>query len=763
MSKLFKNSKQILALVIAFAILAVSLFAGSIVASAEETAEEAVAPLCGGSKTLFWDGTYDSNLADKGETGDKNNPIIIDNAAELNYMSNHLTGSTTKGKYYKMADDIKYVILQPQSVASVDNDANGVYDILELADGNATKTFFEETITPVNWSSRDAETWFANHFDGNGVIFVGMYSKSRSAGLFPTADGGASFSNFAVVNSYIHGALKYNSSNGKWEGQCRTGSIVGGTCGVGYGAKVSGDLNFDNVMVINNYLRAELSTTAAGILWGACNDEEIGHINNAVVYGNVGYFGKPDATTLTPLHLFNGNKNGADPNTVTNSVILGTTPYPSSYAKNTAGVECFENVITDANVAPWDKSADYKDTDLLSVADLSGYKIVEKYKDMFKTFHGEIVALQDVATHGFECEDCGYKFLGASTHNWNEDYVCADCEYVCIHTDATFDDNFAGDCVTDPGTKWHCNLCGRTDYTSSNPAPGHDLEWVDEIVADCENTGREGYWHCTVCGSNFAGDKDMQADLIKAPMDTSVDNPDAELVTPIAPHAAFDRTGEDEIVKVVVVGNDGHYWECYTCDGKLLAVESDNIASEGKLKKHKYDAGVCVDCGWECPEHDYQPSGKVLVIGSCTEDRVEELKCTNCGDIDQKVIPSGHKIEKMAEVKATDRLEGTKEHYACVVCKEIYTDAEGKEKATEASLVIPKVLPAGYENIVTGTNNGNTTNNGTNNNVANNNNVSENINADTSTTSPSTRDSVAAVVALATLAGAAIVFARKVK
>ena len=732
MTKLFKNGKQILAMVIAFAVVAVSLFAGSIVAGAEGTA----ASLCNGTGVMFWDGTYDDKLADNGETGTAENPIIVDNAAELNYMANRLNGASVSGKYYKMADGIKYMFLQPQSVAVIDSDGNGVYDILELADGNATKKYFEETEGLLNWSSRDAETWFANNFDGNGVTFVGMYSVSRSAGLFPTADGGASFKNFAVINSYIHG-------NG---GQSRTGTIVGGTCGINYGAKVAGELNFDNVMVINNYLRAQLGLTAGGILWGACNAEEVGHINNAVVYGNVGYFGTQGAAedTFVPLCLFNGNVNGATMNTVTNSVILGTTPYPNTYTgKNACGVECFENVITDADVAPWDDKANYEDTDMLSVEGMSPYSIINKYKSMFSAFHGELVAVNDNKTHSFVCDDCGFVFYGGvAGHNWNEDYTCADCGYECKHTDVSFNGNFAGDCVTEPGTMTVCNDCGWYEHIKSGPAPGHTLEWVDEIIADCDSTGREGYWHCTVCDGNFVGE---EVDAVKAAMDTSIANPDEALLIPVAPHAAFDRTGEDDTVKIVVAGNDGHYWECYTCEGKLLAVESDTIASEGKVKKHKYDSGVCVDCGWECPEHDYQPTGKVLVPGSCTVDREEELKCTNCGDVVSKVIVAGHKIVKVEEIKATDKLEGTKAHYECTECKELYTDAEGKNKATMASLVIPKELPDEYKNVLVGGNN------------------AGNLNTDTSNKSPSTSDSFASVVALATLAGAAIVFARKVK
>ena len=226
-------------------------------------------------------------------------------------------------------------------------------------------------------------------------------------------------------------------------------------------------------------------------------------------------------------------------------------------------------------------------------------------------------------------------------------------------------------------------------------------------------------------------------------METSILDPDTDekLLIEAGIHSALNNA--DGSIKIEIAGNDGHYWVCYTCDGKLLAVETADKAQDGETKQHKYEEGICLECGWECPEHDFQPTGAVLVTGSCTEDRQEELKCTNCGYIVAELIPATHKVEKVAQVDPTANLEGTKAHYLCTVCKEIYSDAEGKNKVTTASLVIPKIVPEEYKNIVLG--------NG------------EYINFDTSTKSPSTGDSMVSIIALAALSGVAFVMTRKFK
>ena len=143
-----------------------------------------------GEEVIYWDGTTDSTLADNGETGTAENPIIIDSAAELHQLARYSTYDTTNGKYYKVADGIGTIVLQPTG-----NEA-----ILDLADAAAVKAYFAGAANLKQWASgigyQNLE--FCGNFDGNGVEIYGMYqtAANNTNGLFPLSDAGAVFKNF---------------------------------------------------------------------------------------------------------------------------------------------------------------------------------------------------------------------------------------------------------------------------------------------------------------------------------------------------------------------------------------------------------------------------------------------------------------------------------------------------------------------------------------------------------------------------------------
>ena len=765
MAKLFKNSKKIMAFVMAFAILAVSLFASGIVVGAEDA--EA---LCAGTRIEYWDGTQSSSFT-KGN-GTEANPYIIENAKQLNWVCTS-SNVNSEGKYYKVDPAIKAFILQPQATVTA---LGGDSAFIDIASAAETKALFEgaDASTLKNWVANHSYQVFAGNFDGSGVAIYGLYANdalkaSQQCGLFPILDGnGVGLSdggttetptvikNFALKNSYFKGIR-------------RVGAISATAWYAAGGTKINGFveasyIELANCFVIGQDLKETDNTlhgynasnpiAEMGVAFGSMGNDTV-KMTNSSIYGNDSeyrVYGSAGATTYTVDtskdfdRVFASNTFG-NTNPICgefhNSIALGAKV--NNMQANTDEYIYVSDVYTD--VATTQKGVSVLETSGYGPEGQAAMDAFDWENDWFmglngptfRTFHGTISLTQTEETHYYACEECGLKSYGGEVeHNWNAEYKCDDCGYECMHnTDIFFDENYAGDCVTEPGTLWVCNVCGKRDHVVSGPAPGHTLEWVDEIYADCENTGREGYWHCTECGGNYQADSEEAAKW--AAMDTNIANPDTDLIIPIAPHNATDReTGE-----ILVFSDEtGHWWACYTCEGKLLAVEDDDYAEEGKVKKHKYDLGVCVDCGWECPEHDYQPTGVVVVAGSCTVDREEELKCTNCGDKKSVTIPAAHKVVKFEEVAATDKLEGTKAHYTCSVCHEIYADAEGKTKITKAELVIPKVLPAGYENVTIG---------------------GGSINTDNSTTSPATGDNLASVLAMAALAGAAFIASRKVR
>ena len=110
MTKLFKNSKQVFALVVVFAVLAVSLFTGSI--------NSITADACDTSKVDYWDGTIASSFA--GGNGTEANPYIIKTAEQLARCCMGQDKTASKGKFYKVDDSIKIFVMQPQSVVNLD-------------------------------------------------------------------------------------------------------------------------------------------------------------------------------------------------------------------------------------------------------------------------------------------------------------------------------------------------------------------------------------------------------------------------------------------------------------------------------------------------------------------------------------------------------------------------------------------------------------------------------------------------------------------
>lgn len=752
MTKLFKNSKQVLAFVFAFAVLAVSLFTGSININADA---------CDVSKIDYWDGTKASNFA-SGD-GTEGDPYIIKTAEQLALACLGQTPETSTGKYYKVDDSVKIFVLQPESVVDLDT-------LMGLDSAEAVKTYLTGLTGVKNWHSQFNFKSFNGHFDGNGATIYGLYvdtvnttGSKDDCGLFPQFDGGvknpdgsitpSECKNIAVKNSY------YLSNR-------RMGGITGAAYGTNYGAKVDGKVIVDNCAVINCYMEGRTQSvnhySEQGIVVGG-GGLDIVEINNILVKGTYAY----DTVQGKNIPIIGASSSVkvVDPadatkqiyqTKVTNSVFLGVAPYQKDYYVDHLCQEyIFSNVITDAaagkvtitNPAGWGSATstrNYAEEQIKQVTatgfDFKAAASTLDWEDTWfmsedgpelRDFHGEITLDQTATTHVWECADCGLTSPGGvADHEWVEEsegvFTCSVCEYTCRHNSLnTYDD--PGDCVTDPGTYTVCDYCKYTTVIPAGKAPGHSLTYVPADAGDCETEGHAEYWYCDVCENKFTTEDDAAA------MDSAVT--DADLNTGLGIHPLT----EDEDGVVVMYDENGHWYTC-SIDGGRIDYDS-NVLEDGVVVAHDYQNAVCIDCGYECKEHDYEATGKVAVVGDCFTDEELEIKCNICNFKSTVVsVPAAHKIVKVEEVPANDRMEGTKAHYICEICKSIYADAEGKTSVTKASLIIPKVLPAEYQNTVSGT-----------------------VNADTSNKSPSTGDNLVSVVAVAALAGAAFVIARKSK
>ena len=750
MTKLLKNGKQTVAFVIAFAIIAMSLFTGAVINSEATVSSKTVVYLTASNKEP--DGTFMNGSSGSGIETD---PYIISTPGQLRYIVQESTTASTKGKFYKVDPTIGTMVLQYESYI---NAVAGSLEGFLALDAEGTKTALSNTADRQQWQSGTKASGydgFAGTIDFSGVTICGMYNAN--GGLFAVARE-ATIKNLIVSNNYITSGW-YN------------GNVIGMvSCA---NATEYTKLTLNNIVVKNCYQTTTGNGYAnTGVLIGTmmsaknvCLD-----IRNILTYGNIskGTNSSSDST-LKDCALYgflatswNGLLDGIKNAYFEDIVTLDCVPYPTANVNNqmTRPEYWHDSIYTthyNAGYKPnsWAELSAIPAIKQISASDAVGAAAITAMPDLgwendwfatqggmpaLRALHGNLTLVKEHDKHYYECADCGITTV-FEEHTWNVN-TCTVCGYVCLHngTGDQVIENRDATCVDPQGTYTYCRNCEWTQTDTYGTVGGHQLTWVDEVPANCQSTGVKGYWHCTECGGNYVGETEEEAKW--AAMDSSITDPQVSLVIPIAPHNAHDLENGTILVRS---DETGHWYLCYTCDGRLEAVVSDELAPEDKVVKHRFADSVCTECGWKCEEHDYVPTGNVLTVGSCTEDRVEEVKCKICGNKDSLTTPAKHEIIYCGEVAATDKLEGTKAHYECSVCKEIYADAAGTTKISKAELVIPKVLPAGYENTVIGGGNGN-------------------INTDTGNKSPATGENIAlAVLSIVALSGVVFVITRKAR
>ena len=316
------------------------------------------------SDTIYWDGANTKTAPTVGG-GTKDDPYIISTVAELAYVSGQKTASTpvTDGKYYKIADGIKNIVMQPYAYAA---------DIMALDSAAAVKSYFETNGSSLKqWLHYGWESsTFCGNIDFNNATIYGIYQVSGdNAALFSNADAGAVFSNLAVKNSYLKSTGKYNNNGETWD-DYQVGAIVGNTNGTSYNKKTSGFIWFKNIEVSNNYMyNNSASHDRSGVVIGASSD--IVYMDNVLVYGNDATYGsgvnmpiwssaqnskKVSDAPAIPEGLTVKDSGGDNPmyyNMVRNSIILGADPVDYAQGKGSRFNDpaCFQNVYTDCDIA----------------------------------------------------------------------------------------------------------------------------------------------------------------------------------------------------------------------------------------------------------------------------------------------------------------------------------------------------------------------------------------------------------------------------
>lgn len=430
-NKLFKTVKAMLGVVVAVAILAVSLFAAVPGISFKASAA---------TVTDTWDGTLATGF--ESGNGTEDDPYIIATAEQLAYAA--LGASTVSaGKYFKVVDGATFNL-------------SGMVDItLDSTVGDVMTA-----TTDKNWrSASDGMKTFAGYFDGNGLVVYNMYSSGYGyAGLFPRPDNNNSadtawIKNVTLLASRSHG---YHYSGG----------IVGS-----YEApNTSKTLSIENCKVYNCWISDNNNANASsnktsGIIAGSITHNKT-TIKNCFASGNVTSSTEISGGIVGQASLYCPGVS------IQSCIVLGSSAYPIVNGSNQKINKHLDVPGTYAGVyTDQDVDAAYTDDQVKKVSEayMMGSAAKSNMPDLdwgaWIAFEGELpdyrsnhtleLEQNDNATHNITCSDCGKAM--AETHTFVENAtgtvgVC-ECGYSAPITerrtdvwDGSYDGNFpAGD------------------------------------------------------------------------------------------------------------------------------------------------------------------------------------------------------------------------------------------------------------------------------------------------------------------------------
>ncbi|MBR5473367.1 MAG: hypothetical protein IKU82_05205 [Clostridia bacterium] len=357
---------------------------------------------------------YDTKVADNGETGAEDDPIIIDSAEELVYLCK-ASGNETYGKYYKVADNILAFDL---SKGNLDFDGT-LADNLAKIQGSGKN---HSGNTP----------GFQGHFDGNGATVYGAWGSNTSAsnysGLFSCAQGDVTIKNINVKLSSFTGKIS-------------AGGIVGYYMG-------EGNFTSNTTLTIENCSVTDCHIEVTGTGYGYGVGAIVGRVNCPSGYKDVNDEDKDGSTTDTVYVNNKANiKNcyvnldekyfvskaedgvqesgervchggvvgvaGSNALMVSNCVVIGITPYATSESTSYndvqhSGLEShFTNVYTTSDVA------------------ITGVYLGGTLTN--RNFTGKVIPLTDAQLKGLTAKD------NMSKLNWDTIWCANDGDYPSLY------------------------------------------------------------------------------------------------------------------------------------------------------------------------------------------------------------------------------------------------------------------------------------------------------------------------------------------
>ena len=316
MKKLFKNGKMIMAYVMAFAVLAVSLFTGAVV-----TADAQAIGTCGRTVVEQWDGKDENGNwigwiygTFSGGTGTKDDPYIIKYSEQLAHLtaSSSTTYENSVGVYYKVDDSIKAFDMN-----TTGQDLSG-----NMTAADVKSMLADEVVGRTYWTT----SVFAGNFDGNGVEIYGLHSGDvnygtgeatyQYAGLFPVVSAGAVIKNVTLKNSYFY--TGYNKD---------TAALIGYVNDAAAGTSAD-TVYVENCVVKDCYIEGANSAVKPGIIAGTVGSNAYIKISNCLVYGNTVI--NNNNSKVCVVGSASKNANSTTQNRIIDSIILDANPYDAN-------------------------------------------------------------------------------------------------------------------------------------------------------------------------------------------------------------------------------------------------------------------------------------------------------------------------------------------------------------------------------------------------------------------------------------------------
>ncbi len=657
---------------------------------------------CDVSKIDYWDGT----LATKFESGvgSEADPYIIATAEQLAFCCLGQNPNTSSNKYYKVSDNVKTFVMQPESIVDIN-------ELLVLENADAVNEYFAALEGKLNWIEKFNRQSFNGHFDGNGATVYGLYATSEGTqsvdvALFPQYDGGTKVGNRLFTNTCKNIQLK----NSYLYSKRRLGGIVGAAYLTNYGANIDGKITIDTCAVVNCYMEAIGNWSFyqdQGVVAGGGLSDVI-ELKNIFVNGTYAY--NTERQAMINLIGNGSSRKVADKyvNTLSDSIVLGTPPYGLDFYNDkvhqpyayTNVVTDFPSGVVDLATPTWQSATiqfDYTDH-IFSVTEKgAAFKAAANMLDWknvwfmsengpeLQVFHTGVQLITDSKTHVWKCDCCGLESAdGVTNHNFilvgseikgdgTDVYMCSECEYVCQHNEQTVPEYDVGDCVTASGVYARCKFCDWYIVTDVGGISGHKLTYVASDIGNCEVEGHKEYWLCSVCNNKFTSDN------VYAPMNTAVS--DEYLSTGFGPH--FKEETEDGGF-VILYDENGHWYKC-AVNGGRLDKDNNDLGEDGYIK-HNFKNTICIDCGYQCINHNLISTGEITSRGDCYNDELSEVRCTRCGYKSSVVTKkAGHTLYKYnivnycyAETTNSDDF-----CYKCEDCKKYFSDINATKEISK--------------------------------------------------------------------------------